>query len=38
VISRHFTGWTLTEIKGMPAREREFWIDLIKWRADRREL
>ena len=37
-ISRAYPGWTLTEIKNMPARERDFWIDGLKWRANKREL
>jgi len=37
-ISRSYPGWTLTEIKQMPARERDFWIDGLKWRANKREL
>jgi hypothetical protein len=34
-IAKHYPGWNLTEIKRMPAREREFWVALIKWRIDR---
>jgi hypothetical protein len=34
VISREFKGWTLTEIKAMPFRERKHWLDLIRWRND----
>jgi hypothetical protein len=34
-ISRHFAGWTLTEIKAMPARERDYWLDLIRWGKER---
>jgi len=34
-LSRTYTGWTLTEIKQMPYRERQFWLDLMKWRSDK---
>jgi len=29
-----YVGWTLTEIKQMPHRERMHWIALIKWRLN----
>ena len=31
-ISVAFPGWTLTEIRQMPHRERDHWAALIKWR------
>jgi hypothetical protein len=34
-ISQHYTGWNLTEIKNMPAAERDYWVSTIKWRSDR---
>ena len=37
-LSKHYPGWSLTEIKNMPARELGFWVDLIKWRNDARAL
>lgn len=37
-LSRAYTGWTLTEIKSMPARERAYWIEGLKWRANQRDL
>jgi hypothetical protein len=33
-LSRFYSGWTLTEIKLMPHRERRYWLDLLKWRLD----
>lgn len=34
IISRNYPGWSLTEIKSMPLRERNYWLALIKWRLD----
>jgi hypothetical protein len=33
-LSRYYSGWTLSEIKGMPHRERKYWLDLMKWRSE----
>ena len=37
-LARAYPGWTLSELKTMPARERKYWISLITWRAERRSL
>lgn len=37
-LTRSFTGWTLTEIKRMPHREREYWVELLRWRNERESL
>lgn len=28
-IGAHFGGWNLTEIRGMPVRERQYWSQFI---------
>jgi len=36
VLTRNYTGWTLSEQKQMSHREREYWLAMIKWRASAR--
>jgi hypothetical protein len=31
VLTRNFTGWSLSEQKRMPHRERKYWLSVIKW-------
>jgi hypothetical protein len=33
-LSRAYPGWSLTEIKLMPHRERTYWLDLLRWRME----
>lgn len=33
-ISRHYPGWSLSDLKGMSHRERTHWVALIKWRMN----
>jgi len=33
VLSLAYPGWTLSEQKRMPRREREYWIEMNKWRT-----
>jgi hypothetical protein len=35
VLTQSYPGWTLTEIKTMPARERGYWLELIRWRNEK---
>jgi len=33
-IARHYTGWSLSDIKDMCHRERTYWVALIRWRMN----
>ena len=35
VIAMHYTGWTLTEIRAMTIRQREYWLRMIRWKKER---
>ena len=35
VIATNYTGWALSEIRAMSARQREYWLKMIKWKRDR---
>jgi hypothetical protein len=35
VIASHYTGWALSEIRGMSARQRIYWLAMIKWRREK---
>jgi hypothetical protein len=32
LMSQAYPGWSLSEQKRMPRREREYWIEMNKWR------
>jgi hypothetical protein len=34
LIAHTFPGWSLTEIKDMPVREREYWFEVQKFRRE----
>jgi hypothetical protein len=34
-IASHYPGWQLSEIRGMSARQRNYWMAMIKWKRER---
>jgi hypothetical protein len=34
VLCKNYPGWGISEIKDMPARERNHWLALIMWRKE----
>lgn len=34
-IASNYIGWGLNEIRAMSARQREYWLKLIKWKQDK---
>jgi phage anti-repressor protein len=34
-IASNYSGWNFTEIRQMSARQREYWIAMIKWKRER---
>lgn len=37
MISTMFTGWTLSDIRRMPTRERAYWYSVVKKRVSERK-
>jgi hypothetical protein len=35
VISQHYPGWNLGEIRKLTVRERNFWMAMIEWKKNR---
>lgn len=35
VIASEYRGWPLSEIRGMSSRQREYWLNMIKWKRER---
>ena len=35
IISENFSGWSLSDVRGMKHRERKYWIAMIKWKRER---
>jgi hypothetical protein len=36
IISAHNIGWTLSEIRLMTYRQRNYWLKMITWKRDKR--
>jgi hypothetical protein len=36
LIVSEYIGWPLSEVRGMSARQREYWIKMIKWKREKR--
>lgn len=34
-IALSFIGWSLSEVRAMPIRERHYWLRVIEWRNER---
>jgi len=34
-ISINYPGWQLSEIRNMSARQRDYWLAMIKWRREK---
>ena len=34
-ISINYQGWQLSEIRNMSARQRDYWMAMIKWRREK---
>lgn len=34
-ISDSFFGWTLSEIRAMTSRQRNYWLSMIRWRKEK---
>jgi hypothetical protein len=34
-IASNYPGWQLSEIRGMSARQRDYWMAMIKWKRER---
>jgi hypothetical protein len=35
VIASSYVGWSLNEIRGMSARQREYWLKMIVWKREK---
>jgi hypothetical protein len=35
VIASNYSGWTLSEIRAMTGRQRNYWLKMITWKRER---
>jgi hypothetical protein len=35
VIASNYPGWQLNEIRSLSARQRQYWLAMIKWKRDK---
>lgn len=35
VITSNYSGWQLNEIRSLSARQRQYWLKMIKWKRDK---
>jgi hypothetical protein len=38
LIVSEYRGWSLTEVRGMSARQREYWLKMLKWKREKRHV
>jgi hypothetical protein len=36
IIATNYPGWGLNEIRAMSARQRQYWLKLIRWKREKR--
>jgi hypothetical protein len=35
VIAQTYSGWSLNEVRGMSARQRKYWLAMIRWKREK---
>ena len=38
VIASNYPGWQLNEIRSMSARQRQYWLAMIKWKREKQRV